>query len=110
MASAEMIVPTVAEVRAWTNVTAQSLSDDQVNLIITAEAMLQAAFCAWGADVYPAALSQALLRRTARTIAARQLPLGLTSDQGSESQPVRLPLLDVEIERLEAPWRVIPIA
>lgn len=100
--------PTPAQVRAWANVTAQSLSDDQLNMIIGAEVDLQDATCAWGGE-YPAPLAQALLRRCAREIGGRQLPLGLTADQGAESQPVRLPSYDVEIERLEAPYRVIAI-
>ena len=55
-------------------------------------------------------LAQALLRRCGREISARQLPLGLSADMAGEYAPVRLPAYDVEIERLEAPYRVIAVA
>ena len=103
-------IPTVAEVRAWTSVTVQSMSDTQIQQIIDTESALQAAACAWLADSYPVGLAQAMLRRCAREIAGRQLPLGLTADTAGEYAPVRLPSFDVEIERLEAPWRVIAVA
>lgn len=102
-------LPDVAAVRSWSSVTTASLSDDQVQQIIDTEAALQAACCVWEDD-YPISLAQALLRRAAREIAARQLPLGLSADTGGEYAPVRLPSFDAEIERLEAPYRVVAIA
>jgi hypothetical protein len=101
--------PTIAEVRAWVGVSVASLSDEQLQQIIDTESALQAAACAW-LDTYPTALRQALLRRCGREIGGRQLPLGLTADTAGEYAPVRLPSYDVEIERLEAPWRVIAVA
>lgn len=103
-------IPTVADVRQWTSVTVQSLSDAQIQQIIDTETALQAAACRWVTDAYPVSLAQAMLRRCAREIAGRQLPLGLTADTSGEYAPVRLPSFDVEIERLEAPWRVIAVA
>lgn len=103
-------VPTVSEVRAWSQVTAQSLSDVQIQQILDAETELQTAACVWADGEYPFALAQALLRRCAREIGSRQLPLGLSADTGGEYAPVRLPNYDVEIERLEAPYRVIAVA
>ena len=103
------VPPTVTDVRAWTSVTVQSLSDAQVQQILDTENALQAAACKWG-DEYPPNLAQAILRRCAREIAGRQLPLGLTADTTGEYAPVRLPAYDVEIERLEAPFRVIAVA
>ena len=103
-------VPSIAEVRAWSNVTAQSVSDVQLTQILDAETALQGASCVWAEGEYPSALAQAVLRRCAREIGSRQLPLGLSSDTGGEYAPVRLPSYDVEIERLEAPYRVIAIA
>jgi len=103
-------IPTVTDVRAWTSVTVQSLSDAQIAQIIATESALQAAACSWEVDAYPVSLAQAMLRRCAREIAGRQLPLGLTADTTGECAPVRLPAYDVEIERLEAPYRVIAVA
>jgi hypothetical protein len=37
------------------------------------------------------------------------LPLGLSSETG-EYAPVRMPSWDVEIERLEAPYRIVAVA
>lgn len=102
-------IPDAATVRSWSSVTAQSLSDDQIQQIIDAETDLQAAYCTVP-ETYPAALAQALLRRCAREISARQLPVGLSADTSGEYAPVRLPSFDVEIERLEAPYRVIAVA
>lgn len=96
-------------VRAWAGVTVQSVSDEQIQQIIDAEMDLQAASCVWG-DLYPAALAQAVLRRCSREIGARQLPLGVTADTSGEYAPMRLPSYDAEIERLEAPYRVIAVA
>lgn len=102
-------VPDVATVRAWTQVSAQSLTDAQLQQVIETEQALQAASCRW-VDAYPAALAQAILRRCARHVGARQLPLGLVGDSGGETAPVRMPSWDVEIERIEAPYRVIAVA
>lgn len=103
-------IPTVTDVRSWTSVTVQSLSDVQIQQIIDAETAMQAALCRWVEDDYPVNLAQAMLRRCAREIAGRQLPLGLTADTAGEYAPVRLPAYDVEIERLESPNRVIAVA
>lgn len=102
-------IPSVQEVRDWSQVTAASLTDQQVQQVIDTEASLQAAYCTWVGD-YPPALAQAMLRRSARELAARQLPLGLSADTSGEYAPVRLPNFDAEIERLEAPFRVIAVA
>jgi len=103
-------VPTVQDVRDWANVTAQSLTDAQLQQILDTEVALQAASCAWLPAEYPVPLAQAVLRRCARETAARQLPLGLSADTSGEYAPVRLPNFDAEIERLEAPFRVIAVA
>lgn len=102
-------LPDVQDVRDWATVTAQSLTDDQIQQILDSETALQAAACLVP-ETYPAALAQALLRRCSRQIGARQLPLGLTADTSGEYSPVRLPNWDAEIERLESPYRVIVVA
>lgn len=108
--AAPAVPPTIADVRAWANVSPASLSDAQLQQILDTESALQTAACTWADDAFPVALTQALLRRCAREIGGRQLPLGLTADTAGEYAPVRLPSFDVEIERLEAPFRVIAVA
>lgn len=105
-------IPDVQAVRDWATVSAQSLTDAQIQQILDTETALQAAACLVpeAPEDYPAALAQAVLRRCARQIGARQTPLGLTADTSGEYAPVRLPYLDSEIERLEAPFRVIAVA
>jgi hypothetical protein len=102
-------IPDVGTVRAWSSVSTASLTDDQVQAVIDTEAALQAACCLVPAD-YPTPLAQAMLRRCSREIAARGLPLGLAGDTGGDYAPVRLPSFDVEIERLEAPYRIVAVA
>jgi hypothetical protein len=102
-------IPDVATVRAWAQVSAQSVTDAQLQQVIDTEVALQAASCRW-VDDYPTALAQAILRRSARQVGARMLPLGLVGDSAGETQPVRMPSWDVEIERIEAPYRVIAVA
>lgn len=103
-------LPDVTAVRAWTQVSAQSVTDAQLQQVIDTEAALQSASCSWTDVEYPPALAQAILRRCARQIGARQLPLGLVGDSAGETAPVRMPSWDVEIERIEAPYRVIAVA
>lgn len=102
-------IPTVATVRAWSNVSDQSLTEAQLQQLLDAELALQAASCLVP-EAYPDALAQAVLRRCGRAIGARQLPLGLSADTAGEYPPVRLPQWDAEIERLEGPYRVVVIA
>jgi len=126
--------PDLDEVRAWLDVAPVDLPDDQLALIYSAEAGLQAQFCRWGRRGHwpgadgpdgvndpltaggqiPAQLAQAFLRRCARSAAARGLPLGTLpvplTGAGGEFGAALLPRLDSEIERLEAPYRVIAVA
>lgn len=103
--------PTVAEVRAWCGVAVNVLADEALTIVIDAETELQAARVCGLPDTYPAelpsSLYQALMRRIARQLAARGVPLGVTG--ADEYGPVVLPSYDTEIERLEAPWRSIPV-
>ena len=107
-------VPDLATVRAWVDVPAAEISDDQLRAIIAAELDLQLTACGWDEGPYPGALAQALLRRCARHVAARSLPLGTlppgTTGLGGEYGALWLPRLDAEIERFEGPFREIPVA
>ena len=105
---------TVDAVRAWAGISPTSITDAQLQQVIDAESALQAACCRvpvdpWGANPQPAALVQALYRRCARQVSARSLPLGYLNDV-AEFGPVKLSSYDAEIERLEAPYRIVAIA
>lgn len=100
-------VPDVDEVRAWLGIS-QDTSDDDLADIIAGELASQARRCrvpaAWPADpdAYPPDLRLAVFRRCARAAAARNIPLGLVTDEYGQS---RLPRWDAEVERYEAPLR-----
>jgi|SRR5215467_10814206 len=117
--------PTVQDIRDWTGATTPDISDEQLQLILDAESTLQVAYCLWPnwldvnlpADEIPDAIAQALLRRCARALAARGVPLGslpsVASGLGAEyglPGAGLLPRYDAEIERYEAPYRVAGIA
>lgn len=102
--------PTVEDIRAWCEI-GPAITDGQLSAVLAAETELQAARLNPRPDNYPtempSSLAQALLRRCARELAARGVPLGVTG--ADEYGPVVLPSFDTEIERLEAPWRDIPV-
>lgn len=96
--------PTLAEVRAWIQVPATVLTDPQLQQVIEAEGLNQRIACApMPASYYPPDLAQALLRRVARHVAARGVPLGLIG-LDAEYGASRLVRWDAEVDRLEAPW------
>jgi len=115
-------VPDVADVRAWIDVPASELSDDQLAGILAAEADHQTAYneVPEGTVTLPYALGQALLRRCARSAAARGVPLGTLPPQmtgtpqdygtGITYGARFLPQLDAEVERYEGPYRVTAVA
>lgn len=121
-------VPTIDEVRQWIDTPESELPDGILVDIFNAEADTQARFCELptgeddgdlaGGQVFPYGMRQALFRRIARAIAARGLPLGTLPIQmtgqgiGGAAQygAQLLPQLDAEIERYEAPFRVIALA
>lgn len=101
-------IPTLGEVRAWSQISPQ-VTDAQLQQVLDAEVALQDEVCSWaGAPEAgrPAALTQALLRRCAREVAARDNALGMVGD--AEFGAVRLPTWDAEITRLERPY-VVPV-
>ncbi|MBO0836055.1 MAG: hypothetical protein J2P28_11120 [Actinobacteria bacterium] len=115
-------IPDLAEIRAWIDVPATELPDGQLALIREAELEVQEEFCELpdDAETLPYALAQALLRRCARAVAARGIPLGTLPAQMTGT-PVDygvgltfgahyIPQLDAEVERYEAAWRVIAVA
>lgn len=115
-------VPTLSEVRSWIGVPTMEISDDQLALVLSGEVELQNLACPFGREDVPTGevpepLAQAILRRCARAVAAKGLPLGslpsAASGQGAEfglPGTMILPRLDAEIERYEAPFRLTGIA
>lgn len=95
-------VPTKAEVRAWAGVPSTTVDDTALQLVIDAELETQAALCR--VDPYTAGLHQAALRRCARHLAAKGVPLGVTGD--AELGAAQLTSWDAETERLERPLRL----
>lgn len=98
--------PDLDQVRKWTAVSGNSITDEELQIVIDAEVVGQAEVCR--VEVYNAALYQAVLRRCARELAARGVPLGMTSGE-SEYGPARLATFDAEVERLEGPFRIAVI-
>lgn len=102
---------TVPEVRAWAGPV--SVSDAVIQSVIDSETEAQGRVCDSGGDdtvtTVPEALHLALLRRCARSLAARGVALGVVGAE-SEYGSTSLPRYDAEIERLERPYRVVGIA
>lgn len=110
--------PTLAEIRSWVRVAATNLTDTELEHVADAEQTAQVAALASLAEVVggppperviPADVYQAFLRRCARHIAARGLPLGIIGVD-SEFGTSRLPRWDAEVDRLEAPYVVQVVA
>jgi hypothetical protein len=94
--------PDASAVRAYLGDT--SATDEEITDALGAETAAQARTCNVPAD-YPQDLDQALKRRVARNLAARAVPVAtFTSFEGGGTS-VRVPKLDAEITRLEAPYR-----
>lgn len=81
-----------------------SVIESEATLVLAAEAAAQRARCRVSAG-YSADLREALLRRCARNLAARSVPVTqFTSFEGLGTS-TRVPQNDPEIARLEAPYR-----
>lgn len=101
-ATAAAGMPTLAVVKAYLGTT--SASDAVISDALAAEAAAQRARCRVPA-AYPDDLAQALKRRVARNLAARAVPIAtFTSFEGGGTS-ARVPQLDAEIQRFEAPYR-----
>lgn len=95
-------VPTFPEVKSYLGTS--SASDAAVRLALEAETATQARVCR--VDPYSADLGNALMRRVARNLAMKNVPLGVQMD---ELGAVRLGSTDPEVRRLEAPYRRLVI-
>lgn len=107
-------VTAVATAAAWPDVDdlanylgAHSATDEELASALAAETGAQFDVCRIP-GVYPIALREALLRRCARNLALRGLPLAVLRGD-SESGDTVLPGSDPEVRRLEKPWRKIKV-
>jgi hypothetical protein len=112
-----VIIPPLDAFRAWLQVPATAISDEQLQQVLDAEQELQASQCRMPADpitglpdgTVTSAQAQALYRRVGREVAARGVPLGMIGAD-SEYGPARLARWDSEVERLEGPTRKLIFA
>ena len=83
----------------------------QVTDALAAEKAAQASRCRVPADTdpWPADLAQALLRRVARNLALRNLPLGLQTALTETAVATTRVGADPEVRRLEAPFRKVDV-
>lgn len=101
--------PTLADIRAWISVPATVLDDNALGWVAGAEQAAQASTCGTLPDPITDDLHQAFMRRVARHVAARGVPLGLIG-LDSEYGASRLVRWDAEVDRLEAPHVSVVVA
>lgn len=85
-----------------------SWSDSELDDVLAAETSAQWDVCAVPA-AYPFSLREALLRRCARNLALRALPLAVLRGDADGGDNTVLPANDPEVRRLERPWRKLRI-
>lgn len=101
-------MPNVDDAKVYLDIDPGDTSrDDEIQTALDAESAAQRARCRVPA-AYPADLREALLRRVARNLAMRMLPLAVLRGDG-EAGDVMLPGKDPEVRRLEGPFRKVPI-
>lgn len=100
-------MPTADDVAAYIGPTAASWSTDDLADALAVEASAQRDVCLVPA-AYPESLRGALLRRAARNLAMRRLPLAVAGAE-SDAGPTVLPGTDPEVRRLERPHRRMPV-
>lgn len=99
-------MPTVTELADYLGDT--SHDTPTLTAALAAEAAAQRARCKVPA-VYPADLREALLRRVARNLAARSVPVASVSAFDGGVTSTRVPTSDPEVRRLEAPYRRLAV-
>lgn len=97
-----MAVPTLASVKAYLGET--SFVDADISQALAAETAAQANLCTIPV-VYPADLAEALLRRVARNLALRGIPLAVLQGDSEANGPSFLPGKDPMVRQYEAPYR-----
>lgn len=98
--------PELEDIRAWVQVPATVLPDEQLEWVAAGEQQAQSSLD-WGEGDIPDDARNAFLRRVARAVAAKGIPLGILAAD-AEYGTVRLAQWDGEIVRLEAPY-VVPV-
>lgn len=101
-------MPVVDDVATYLGASAASWSTEDLTDALNVEADAQRDVCGVPA-AYPAALRGALLRRVARNLAMRRLPLAVPAGDGDGGGPTILPGTDPEVRRLERPHRRMPL-
>lgn len=108
-----MTAPTVEDIQAYLSFDEGSWDADEISSAYAAEKAAQANICLVPADdaEWPADLAEALGRRVAANLAVRSLPLGYSASMSEMAIATsRVGGGDREVERLEAPYRIIAIA
>jgi hypothetical protein len=110
-----MPAPTVEDIQAYlfSFENEDAWTADEIMSAFAAEKAAQAHLCLVPADdaAWPADLVEALGRRVATNLAVRSLPLGYSASMSEMAIATsRVGGGDREVERLEAPYRVIAIA
>ena len=81
-----------------------SWATEDIAAALAAEAAAQARSCRLPVPL-PADLREALLRRVARNLAARAVPVATFTTFEGGASTTRVPMSDPEVRRLEGPWR-----
>lgn len=96
--------PSLAEIRAWIQVPATVLPDDQLTVVAAAEQATVGSGYAWQGDL-PGNLQAVFMRLCARHVAAKGVSLGLLAAD-AEYGGARLSRWDAEVVRLGGANRV----
>ncbi|MEV0902894.1 hypothetical protein [Actinoplanes sp. NPDC049802] len=97
-------MPDLDEVKTYLRIPLADVDqDDEITAALAAESSAQRDVCRVPA-AYPASLREALLRRCARNLALRGLPLAVLRGDAEGGDTI-LPGRDPEVRRLEGPWR-----
>lgn len=106
-----MAAPTAEDVATYlgTDVTYEA---EEIESALAAEQAAQKRRCRVPADDadWPADLAEALCRRVHRNLSMRGLPLGLVVNAADDAESATTRVgADIEVRRLEAPWRRLPV-
>ena len=82
---------------------ATSATDSELTVALRAERAAQAQRCR--IDPYTYELREALMRRVARNLAARSVPVATFTSFDGGATSTRVPSVDAEVRRLEGPYR-----
>lgn len=100
-----MAAPTHADVTAYMGPAGTTYSEDEITKALAAETAAQRRVCRISGNDLPPDLLEALLRRVARNLSMRRLPLGVMGDEAG----TRLGSTDPEVRRLEGPYRKLTV-